>query len=145
MKLIPEAMAQTDQPPAPATPAAPAPKTTTTSTGAQPPAGADAPPSLPDLFAQIIPVLVIIGIVYIIVIRPQQRRQKEQQSQLKNIRRGDMVVTASGFIGKVVKIVDDKEFEIELSPNVRCRMLRSAITEVRTKGEPVKDVAPSKA
>ena len=84
-------------------------------------------------------VLVIIGIVYLIVIRPQQRRQKEQQNQLKNIRRGDTVVTASGFIGKVTKIIDDNEFEIEIATNVRSRMLRSAITEVRTKGEPVKE------
>ncbi|QGM44223.1 preprotein translocase subunit YajC [Methylocystis heyeri] len=141
MKLIPEAMAQTEQTPAPA---APAPKTTT-STGAQQPGGADAPPSLPDLFAQIVPVLVIIGIVYIIVIRPQQRKQKEQLSQLKNIRRGDTVVTTSGFIGKVTKIVDDNEFEIELAPNFRSRMLRSAITEIRTKGEPVRDASPSKS
>jgi preprotein translocase subunit YajC len=143
MKLIPEAMAQTEQTPAPAAPPA-APKTTT-STGTQQP-GADAPPpSLPDLFAQIVPVLVIIGIVYLIVIRPQQRRQKEQLSQLKNIRRGDTVVTTSGFIGKVTKIVDDNEFEIELAPNFRSRMLRSAITEIRTKGEPVRDASPSKS
>jgi preprotein translocase subunit YajC len=142
MKLIPEAMAQTDQSPAPAAPATPpaAPKTTT-STGAQQPGGQDAPPSLPDLAAQIVPVLVIIGIVYLIVIRPQQRRQREQQTQLKNIRRGDTVVTTSGFIGKVTKIVDDNEFEIELAPNFRSRMLRTAITEIRTKGEPV----PSKS
>jgi preprotein translocase subunit YajC len=53
------------------------------------------------------------------------------------------VVTSSGLIGKVTKSVDDAEFEIEIAPNVRSRMLRSAIVEVRSKGEPVKDQAPS--
>jgi len=42
----------------------------------------------------------------------------------------------------VTKSVDDAEFEIEIAPNVRSRMLRSAIVEVRSKGEPVKDQAP---
>ena len=87
------------------------------------------------------PVLVVIGIVYLIVLRPQQRAQKEKAKQLGNVRRGDIVVTSSGLIGKVTKAVDDAEFEIEIAPNVRSRMLRSAIVEVRSKGEPVKDQA----
>jgi preprotein translocase subunit YajC len=159
MKLIPEAMAQTEQaptsnapPPAPsAAPQAPAPSATpapvgskgpTTSTTGQP--NPETPPvSLPDLIAQIVPVLVVIGIVYLIVLRPQQRAQKEKAKQLGNVRRGDIVVTSSGLIGKVTKAVDDAEFEIEIAPNVRSRMLRSAVVEVRSKGEPVKDQAPS--
>ena len=159
MKLTPEAMAQTEQaptsnapPPAPsAAPPAPAPSATpapvgskggTTATTGQP--NPEAPPvSLPDLIAQIVPVLVVIGIVYLIVLRPQQRAQKEKAKQLGNVRRGDIVVTSSGLIGKVTKSVDDAEFEIEIAPNVRSRMLRSAVIEVRSKGEPVKDQAPS--
>ena len=159
MKLIPEAMAQTEQaptsnapppapsaaPPAPAPSATPAPvgsKGAPTATTGQP--NPEAPPvTLPDLIAQIVPVLVVIGIVYLIVLRPQQRAQKEKVKQLGNVRRGDIVVTSSGLIGKVTKSVDDAEFEIEIAPNVRSRMLRSAIVEVRSKGEPVKDQAPS--
>ncbi len=158
MKLIAEAVAQTEQaptpnapPPAPsATPPAPAPSATpapvgskgpTTTTGQPNP---ETPPvTLPDLIAQIVPVLVVIGIVYLIVLRPQQRSQKEKAKQLGNVRRGDIVVTTSGLIGKVTKAVDEAEFEIEIAPNVRSRMLRSAIVEVRSKGEPVKDQSPS--
>ena len=148
MKLIPEAMAQTEQAPTPdaapaapiATPAAPstapAPvvgKGATTATTTQP--NPDAPPvSLPDMIAQIVPVLVVIGIVYLIVLRPQQRATKEKAKQLGNVRRGDIVVTSSGLIGKVTKAIDDAEFEIEIAPNVRSRMLRSAIVEVRSMG-----------
>jgi preprotein translocase subunit YajC len=159
MKLIPEAMAQTEQaptsnapppapsaaPPAPAPSATPAPvgsKGATTATTGQP--NPETPPvTLPDLIAQIVPVLVVIGIVYLIVLRPQQRAQKEKAKQLGNVRRGDIVVTSSGLIGKVTKAVDDAEFEIEIAPNMRSRMLRSAVVEVRSKGEPVKDQAPS--
>lgn len=101
-------------------------------------------PGFADLFAQIVPFIVIIGIVYIIVIRPQQRKQKEAESQLRNVRRGDVVVV-NGFIGKVTKVVDDAEFEFEPGPNLKLRALLSAISEVRSRGEPVKETpAPTK-
>ena len=173
MKLISDAMAQTEQPVpsaaepapaapsaapaetavAPAAPAAPPAKTesaTTPSAPASPPTktgtvapGAPPPemPGIADLFAQIVPFLVIIGIVYIIVIRPQQRKQKEAESQLRSVRRGDVVVV-NGFIGRVTKVVDDAEFEFEPGPNLRLRALLSAISEVRSRGEPVKDLPP---
>src|SRR5208283_2396130 len=116
----------------------------TTATTGQP--NPETPPvTLPDLIAQIVPVLVVIGIVYLIVLRPQQRAQKEKAKQLGNVRRGDIVVTSSGLIGKVTKSVDDAEFEIEIAPNVRSRMLRTAIVEVRSKGEPVKEQTPPPA
>lgn len=150
MKLIPEAMAQTEQAPnsnapspapSPAAPAPVGPKGATTATTGQP--NQETPPvTLPDLIAQIVPVLVVIAIVYLIVLRPQQRAQKAKEAQLRNVRRGDVVVTSSGLIGKVTKSVDDAEFEIEIAPNVRSRMLRTAIVEVRSKGEPVKDQTP---
>jgi preprotein translocase subunit YajC len=98
-------------------------------------------PGIADLFAQIVPFLVIIGIVYIIVIRPQQRKQKEAESQLRNVRRGDVVVV-NGFIGRVTKVVDDTEFEFEPGPNVKLRALLSSVSEVRSRGEPIKDTTP---
>jgi preprotein translocase subunit YajC len=170
MKLISDAMAQTEQPapsaaePAPAapsaapaetaaapakaesatTPAAPAAPPTKTGTVAPttaPPPGQPEMPGIGDLFAQIVPFLVIIGIVYIIVIRPQQRKQKEAEAQLRSVRRGDVVVV-NGFIGKVTKVVDEAEFEFEPGPNLRLRALLSAISDVRSRGEPVKDAPP---
>ena len=60
-------------------------------------------------------------------------------------RRGDMVVTTGGLIGKITKSVDDNEVELEIAPNVRVRLARSGIAEVRAKGEPVKDASPAKS
>jgi preprotein translocase subunit YajC len=148
MKLITDAMAQTEQPAAPAeTAPAPAPAPTPphpepTQTGTAAPGGApepNQPPSLPDLFAQLIPIFVVMGIVYILVIRPRNRREREQQAALRNVRRGDMVVTSGGVVCKVTRAIDDNEVEVEFAPNVRVRMLRTAIIEVRSRGEPVKE------
>ena len=94
---------------------------------------------MPEMLGQLIPLFVVMGIVYILVIRPRSRREKEQLAQLRNVRRGDTVVTSGGLIGKVTKTIDDAEVEVEIAPNVRIRMLRTAIVEVRAKGEPVKD------
>jgi len=58
---------------------------------------------------------------------------------IANIRRGDTVVTTGGFIGKVAKLVDDGEVQIDLAEGVRVRVVRSMISEVRAKGEPVKE------
>lgn len=147
MKLISDAMAQTEQPAAPtdapSAPAAPTPvppSGTATQTGQATTGKPDTQqPSLPDLFAQLVPIFVVMGIVYILVIRPRARKDRDQKAQLRNVRRGDTLVTTSGIIGKVTKSIDDAEVEVEIAPNVRIRLLRTAIVEVRAKGEPVKD------
>lgn len=77
--------------------------------------------------------------MYFMVLRPQQKRAKEQADLIKNIRRGDTIVTSGGLIGKVTKVVDDAELEVEIAPNVRVRVARPMVTDVRAKGEPVKD------
>ena len=83
----------------------------------------------------------ILIIMYFMVLRPQQKRAKDQADLVKNIRRGDTVVTTGGLIGKVSKVVDAAELEVEIAPNVRVRVSRPMVTDVRAKGEPVKDVA----
>jgi preprotein translocase subunit YajC len=110
-------------------------------TPAQAPAPAPtsgAPPAV-DAFAYMVPFALILGIVYILVIRPQHRREKQQTDMLKNVRRGDSVVMSGGLIGKISRVVDDRELELEVAPNVRVRVARAMISEVRAKGEPVKD------
>ena len=85
----------------------------------------------------------ILIIMYFMVLRPQQKRARDQADLIKNIRRGDTVVTTGGLIGKVSKVVDAAELEVEIAPNVRVRVSRPMVTDVRAKGEPVKDVAAS--
>ena len=91
-----------------------------------------------DLILQMAPFGVILVIMYFLIIRPQQRRAKEAADMVSNIRRGDTVVTSGGLIGKVTKAVDAGEVEVEIAPNVRVRVIRQMVTEVRAKGEPVK-------
>ena len=88
---------------------------------------------------QLVPFAVILLIMYFMIMRPQQKRQKAHQEMISNVRRGDTVVTAGGLIAKVSRATDDAEVEVEIAQGVKVRLLRSMISEVRSKGEPVKD------
>ena len=94
-----------------------------------------------NMLVSLLPFVLIIVIMYFLVLRPQQKRVREHQELVKNLRRGDSVVTSGGLVGKVTKVVDDEQIEVEIADGVRVRQVRSMITGVRTKGEPVKDDA----
>lgn len=81
---------------------------------------------------------------YFLLIRPQRAQAKKRAETLSNIRRGDQIVLGSGVVGKVTKVVDDKELEVEIAEGVRVRAVRAFIAEVRVKGEPVNTEAPAK-
>ena len=87
--------------------------------------------------------VIVVVIMYFLVLRPQQQRVKQHQSMVKALRRGDTVVTNGGLVGKVTKVVDDDQIEVEISDGVRVRQMRSMVSEVRAKGEPVKDESAS--
>ncbi|HJW77106.1 MAG: preprotein translocase subunit YajC [Microvirga sp.] len=91
-----------------------------------------------DLVLQLVPFLLIFVIMYFLIIRPQQRRVKDHQELVKNVRRGDTIVTTGGIVGKVTKATDDPEIEVEIADGVRVKLVRTMISEVRTRGEPVK-------
>jgi preprotein translocase subunit YajC len=94
-----------------------------------------------DIFLQLVPFILIFVIMWFLIIRPQQRRVKAHQEMVKNLRRGDTVVTSGGISGKISKVIDDAEIEVEIAEGVRVRVVRSMIADVRAKGEPAKDVA----
>ena len=101
-----------------------------------------APTAATDTIIQLVPIVAMIAIIYFVLWRPQQRRAKEQRELVQAAKRGDVVVTTGGIIGKVAKSVDDHEVELEIAPNVKVRLARSGIAEVRAKGEPIKDASP---
>ena len=91
-----------------------------------------------NLLMSLLPFALIFIIMYFLIIRPQQKKAKEHNELVKNIRRGDTVITSSGLVGKVTKVVDDDQIEFEISDGVRVRQMRQMISIVRAKGEPAK-------
>jgi preprotein translocase subunit YajC len=91
-----------------------------------------------DMLMQIVPFALIFVIMYVLIIRPQQKRAKEHQALIENVRRGDTVIMTGGLIGKVTKVAEGPEIEIEIADNVKVKIIRTMIAEVRSKSEPVK-------
>jgi len=92
-----------------------------------------------DLLTSFAPLILIFVIFYFLLIRPQQKRAKEHKNMVENLRRNDRVVTGGGIIGKVTKVGEGEEVEVEISEGTRVKLYRSTITAVLSKSEPAKE------
>jgi len=92
------------------------------------------------LLSALLPFVLIIVIFWFLIIRPQQKRMKEHRELVGNLRRGDVVVTSGGLIGKITK-VDESEITVEIAPETRVKIVRSMVTDVRSKTEPAPKAA----
>ncbi len=96
------------------------------------------------LVTQLLPFVLIFVIMYFLILRPQQKRGTAHAEMVKNVRRGDTVVTSGGLVGKVTKVIDGEDYiEVEIADGVRVRQVRAMVSDVRAKGEPVKEDAGS--
>ncbi len=86
---------------------------------------------------QFIPLILIFAIMYFLLIRPQQKKAKEHKAMIEALRRGDQIVTQGGIIGKVTKVKDNNEVEVEISQGVKVRVVQNTISTVLSKTEPV--------
>ena len=88
------------------------------------------------ILASPIPMLVLmVGVFYFLLIRPQQKRAKEHRDMIDALKRGDVVVTQGGLVGKVTK-VEETEAVIELAKGVEVRLVKHTIADVRNRTEP---------
>lgn len=99
-------------------------------------AQAASPAGGPDLIMSLLPFVLIFVIMYFLLIRPQRQQMKKREEMLAAIRRNDTVVTGGGVVGKVTKVIDDNELEVEIAANTKVRVVRAMVAEVRVKGEP---------
>ncbi len=90
-------------------------------------------------FGSFVPLILIFAIMYFLLIRPQQKKMKDHQAMINAVRRGDQVVTAGGLIGKVSKVKEDNEVELELAQGVKVRAVKSTLSQVLSKTEPASE------
>lgn len=89
----------------------------------QPPAGAD---GAGGGIMSFLPLILMFVIFYFLLIRPQQKKQKEMREMLKNLKRGDRIVTGGGIYGRIESITDDK-VNVEIAPGVVITVMRSYV------------------
>ena len=72
-------------------------------------------------------ILVLVAMFYFLLIRPQQKRFAAHQQMVDALKKGDAVVTAGGLVGKISKLVNDTEVEIDLG-GTKVTAVRNTLT-----------------
>ncbi len=89
------------------------------------------------ILIQIFPFILIFVIFYFLIIRPQRKRVDDHRQLVDGVRRGDMVVTSGGIVGKVTRVFDDSdEIQVEIAEGVRVKIVKATLSDVRSKTEP---------
>jgi preprotein translocase subunit YajC len=96
--------------------------------------GGAAPSARDSITGLALPIVLFVVIFYFLMYRPQKKKQQQHDKMLSSIGRGDTVVTAGGFFGKVCEILDDS-YIIELAEGVNVRILKSSVSSRREGGE----------
>ena len=86
-----------------------------------------------DGFSTLVPLVLIFAVFYFLLIRPQQKRAKMHREMLGAIRRGDRIVTGGGILGKVIKVRDNDELDVEIAEGVKIRVQRGGVSGVMSK------------
>jgi preprotein translocase subunit YajC len=94
-------------------------------------AGAASSPT--DLIQQFLPLIIIFILFWFMLIRPQMKRAKEQKQMMAELAKGDEVVTASGQLGKVVKI-SEQYVSLEIADGVITHVQKQSIQTLLPKG-----------
>jgi preprotein translocase subunit YajC len=96
--------------------------------------GGAAPTARDGIAGMAIPIVLFIAIFYFMMYRPQKKKQQQHDKMISSIGRGDTVVTAGGFFGKVCEVLDDS-YIIELAEGMRARILKSSVSSRREGGD----------
>ncbi|MGK7652364.1 preprotein translocase subunit YajC [Roseovarius sp. MMSF_3350] len=89
-----------------------------------------------EAIGQFIPLILIFAIMWFLLIRPQQKKMKEHQAMVAALRKGDQIVTQGGMIGKVTRVKEGEEIEVEIAEGVKVRIVRNTVAQVLSKTEP---------
>lgn len=84
---------------------------------------------------ELVPFVFIFIIFYFLLIRPQQNARKKHLEMIAAVKKGDDVVTAGGIVGRVTKVIDDKELMVEIADKVSVKVVKATLSDVRTKSE----------
>jgi preprotein translocase subunit YajC len=103
---------------------------------AQPAAADQQPPQQgpASLMKNIMPFILIFGIMYFLMIRPQQKKQREKEALLKQVGVGDKLVTTGGIYGVVTQVKQDT-VRLKIDDNTRIELAKAAIATVIEKAE----------
>ena len=91
-----------------------------------------------DQMGAFLPLILIFGVFYILLIRPQQKKVKLHREMLKNLRRGDKIITSGGIIGSINKVSENRELQVEISEGVEIKIAPGMVADLYVIPEKIK-------
>ncbi len=74
-----------------------------------------------------LPLFLIFAVFYFLLIRPQQKQATVQAQMLKELKKGDKIITSGGFIGTIAKFEGDDYVMVDLAKDTCVKVVRSTI------------------
>lgn len=96
---------------------------------AQTATGGGATPGSKSMMPTILMMGIVFAIIYFLMIMPQQKKQKETQNMLKNMKKGDRIVTVGGLLGTLGNVKDDTVM-VKIADNTVVEFRKSAIGSI---------------
>ena len=81
-------------------------------------------------FGTFLPLILIFLVFWILLIRPQQKKMKQHREMIKNLKRGDKIVTSGGLIGNITKVNENKELTLEISNDIKVQIAPGMVSEL---------------
>lgn len=81
-------------------------------------------------FASLIPLVLIMVIFWVLLIRPQQKRLKAHAAVIKELKKGDKIITGGGFFGKIID-VKEKYLVVELAEGMRVKVKQDTVLDLQ--------------
>lgn len=81
--------------------------------------------------ASLLPIAAMIGILWFLLIRPQQKEQQRHREMVRNLKKGDEVVTVGGVYGRIMSL-NDERVSLKIAEGVKIDVERSKIVRVLT-------------
>lgn len=95
-------------------------------------------------YAPLLMMALMFGLMYFLMIRPENKRKKQAEEMRNSLRKGDMIITIGGIIGRIVS-VGEANVVIETSDDrVRMEIAKWAISSNESQ-KPVDKKAQKKA
>ncbi len=92
-----------------------------------------ASPGQPNVWLQLLPLIVLFVVFWFLLIRPQMKRQKEHRQMVEKLAKGDEIITNGGLAGRIDSL-GDSFIGVEIADGVKVKVQRAAITAVLPKG-----------
>ncbi len=83
-----------------------------------------------NIWATILPLVILIAVMYFLLIRPQKKREKEVNAMRSGVQVGDEIITIGGICGKVVKTKEESLVIQVGADRVKFEIMRWAVSKV---------------